>query len=347
MYCSALGISPRIVELWLQLSINNVQKWVSDNGFRFSVSKTTCVHFHRQRIYTKPALHLDGQPIPVKGEAKFLGVVFDSKLNFSSHVKYLKKKCLKVLNSLRVVGHTDWGADRATLLKLYRTLARSKLDYGRVIYGSAKKHVLRALDPIHHQGLRIALGAFRTTPIKSLYAEAGEPSLEHRRMKLAFNYVLKLKSLPRNPCHDVVFETPLSDSSTVTKSEPNLVANTFEHFKNANISLNLIDNLHVQCPPPWEEHNINVDISLTKQNKENTSEVAYQKEFFRIKVKFSNHYAVFTDGSKLQEKVAAAAYFPEHPDRSKATRLRDGASVFSAELEGIALALTEIRKLSI
>ncbi|GFN91356.1 ribonuclease hi [Plakobranchus ocellatus] len=99
-------------------------------------------------------------------------------------------------------------------------------------------------------------------------------------------------------------------------------------------------------PPPWEEHNINVDISLTKQNKENTSEVAYQKEFFRIKEKFSNHYAVFTHGSKLEEKVAAAAYFPEHPDRSKATRLRDGASVFSAELEGIALALTEIRKLS-
>ncbi|GFO15241.1 Pol-like protein [Plakobranchus ocellatus] len=130
------------------------------------------------------------------------------------------------------------------------------------------------------------------------------------------------------------------------KEEPNLVANTFEHFKNANISLNIIDNLHVQCPPPWEEHNINVDVSLTKQNKENTSEVAYQKEFFRIKEKFSNQYAVFTDGSKLEEKVTAAAYFPEHPDRSKATRLRDGASVFSAELEGIALALTEIRKLS-
>ncbi|GFO39499.1 ribonuclease hi [Plakobranchus ocellatus] len=163
------------------------------------------------------------------------------------------------------------GADRATLLKLYRTLVRSKLDYGSVIYGSAKKHVLRALDSIHHQGLRIALGAFRTSPIKSLYAEAGEPSLEHWRMKLAFNYVLKLKSLPRNLCHEVVFEAPLSDFSVVTKSEPNLVANTFEHFKNANISLNIIDNLHVQCPPPWEEHNITVDISLTKQNKENTS----------------------------------------------------------------------------
>ncbi|GFO03545.1 Gag-Pol polyprotein [Plakobranchus ocellatus] len=53
-----------------------------------------------------------------------------------------------------------------------------------------------------------------------------------------------------------------------------------------------------------------------------------------------------TDGSKLEEKVAAAAYFPEHPDGSKATRLRDGASVFSAELEGIALASKKLKKLT-
>ncbi|GFO27495.1 RNA-directed DNA polymerase from mobile element jockey [Plakobranchus ocellatus] len=58
---------------------------------------------------------------------------------------------------------------------------------------------------------------------------------------------------------------------------------------------------------------------------------------FDSKLTFSSH---------LEEKVAAAAYFPEHPDRSKAIRLRDGASVFSAELEGIAVALTEIKKLT-
>ncbi|GFO49989.1 hypothetical protein PoB_007649400 [Plakobranchus ocellatus] len=54
------------------------------------------------------------------------------------------------------------------------------------------------------------------------------------------------------------------------KSEPNLVASAFEHIKNAKINLNTIDNLHVQCSPPWEEHKVNVDISLTKQRKEDT-----------------------------------------------------------------------------
>ena len=81
--------------------------------------------------------------------------------------------CRKALNILRVVGHTDWGADKSTLLKLYCTLVRSKLDYGSVVYGSTKDYILKKLDPIHHQGLCIALGAFRTSPVKSLYAKAG------------------------------------------------------------------------------------------------------------------------------------------------------------------------------
>ncbi|GFO05409.1 hypothetical protein PoB_003191400 [Plakobranchus ocellatus] len=77
-----------------------------------------------------------------------------------------------------------------------------------------------------------------------------DTSLEHRRIKLAFNYVLKLKILPHNPCHDIVFEAPLSDFSADSKSELNLVASTFEHTKTAKINLKTIDNLHVQCPPP-------------------------------------------------------------------------------------------------
>ena len=99
------------LERSMQLCINKIQKWVAENGFKFSISKTTCVHFHKQRIYTEPTLHLDGQAIPLKDEVKFLGLIFDHKLNFKAHVAYLKKKCQKALNILRVVGHTDWGAD--------------------------------------------------------------------------------------------------------------------------------------------------------------------------------------------------------------------------------------------
>ena len=66
----------------------------------------------------------------------------------------------------------------------------------------SRHSVLRQLDPIHHQGLHISLGAFRTSPALSLYMEAHEPSLTSRHLKLSLNFVLKLKYLLENPAEN-------------------------------------------------------------------------------------------------------------------------------------------------
>ena len=149
--------------------------------FKFSKTKTQCVHFCQLRKqHDDPLLHLYGSPIPVVEESKFLGILFDRrKLSFIIHIKYLKAKCLKSLDFLKVLSHMSWGVDRTTLLKLYRSLVLSKLDYGCIIYGSTRKSYLQ----IHNQGLRLALGDFRIS-VDSLYVEADEPSLYSRREKL-------------------------------------------------------------------------------------------------------------------------------------------------------------------
>jgi hypothetical protein len=62
------------------------------------------------------------------------------------------------------------------------------------------------LDTIHHQGLRLALGAFRTSPVESLYAEAGEPSLHLCRKKLSLRYVTRISSNSKNPAKNIIFK---------------------------------------------------------------------------------------------------------------------------------------------
>jgi hypothetical protein len=96
----------------------------------------------------------------------------------------LKAKCAKALNILKGVSNTQWGADKKVLLQLYRFLVRSKLDYESIVYGSARKSYLQALDSLHNQGIRMCLGAFPTSPIESLYVEANKSSLKNRRIKL-------------------------------------------------------------------------------------------------------------------------------------------------------------------
>ena len=61
------------------------------------------------------------------------------------------------------------------------------------------------LDPIHNQGLRLAIGAFRTSPVASLYVEADEPSLYSRRVKLYLQYAIRLAAYPSNLAHEVTF----------------------------------------------------------------------------------------------------------------------------------------------
>ena len=128
------------IEFRLQRCLNKVETWATENGFKFSKTKTQCVHFCQLRgLHPDPVLNIYGSPIPVVEEAKFLGLLFDKKLSFIPHIKALKAKCLKALDILKVLSNTNWGGDRPVLLNLYRSLVRSKLDYGSIVYGSARK----------------------------------------------------------------------------------------------------------------------------------------------------------------------------------------------------------------
>ena len=142
---------------------------------------------------------------PVVSQTKCLGVIFDSKLNFKAHIDYIRQKCEKAMNLLKAVAKMDWGADRSVLMRFYHLFVCSRLENGYAVFSSARKSYLKKLEPIQNQGLRICLGAFRTSPMQSLYVEANEAPFYLRFDKLCIQYALKLRSNPDNPAYDVVF----------------------------------------------------------------------------------------------------------------------------------------------
>jgi len=82
-----------ITERHLQRCFNKQQDWADSNGFKFSTSKT-CIHFCRLRkSHPDPQLFLNGNPVHVVEEVKFLGIIFDRKFSFLPHLCYLKNKC--------------------------------------------------------------------------------------------------------------------------------------------------------------------------------------------------------------------------------------------------------------
>ena len=81
------------------------------------------------------------------------------------------------------------GADKKSLLKLYDSLCRSKLDYGCQFYSSVCKILLSQLDVVH-MGLRLCSGAFQTSPIESKYVDTEHMPLDLRKEELGLRYLM-------------------------------------------------------------------------------------------------------------------------------------------------------------
>ena len=330
------------IETILQNCINRIEKWADENGFRFSKTKTVCVHFCNKRsLHLDPQIKINDATIPVVQQAKFLGLILDNKLNFKAHIDYVRKNCHKALTLLKVVSKMDWGADRVVLLRLYRSLVRSKLDYGCAVYGSARQSYLEKLKPIQNQGLRLCLGAFRTSPMESLYVEANEPPLYLRYEKLSLQYALKLKNNPCNPTYESTFTPQFTNFYT---SKPTAIRPFGLRVKEALIQILNTDNIApflVPNIPPWIISEPVLDLTLRKFKKGTVSDLVFQNSFFELRDKYHNRRAIYTDGSKYQNKVGAAAV---SGSLKVQIRLPDSSSIFTAELValGVALDIVEI-----
>ena len=165
-----------------------------------------------------------------------------------------------------MVAHQYWGADKDTIMKLYRAVVRSKLDYGSAVYGSARPSYLKKLEPIQNQALRLALGAFHTSPIPSLNALCSEPPLHIRRTKLALSYSSKLLGHPENPAYKTVFKTKY-DKKYLNK-ESIIKPMSCRIAKNVVDGKIPFDDRHVLpgvdlAFPPWETPAINTDLELS------------------------------------------------------------------------------------
>ena len=320
---------------YLQRSINAISKWADDHGFKFSTSKTVAVRFTRcTRRETVPHLKLKDSLIPYEKEVKFLGMIFDSKLTWGSHIDSLKIKVKKSLNILKVVSSFSWGADKKSLLRLYNSLCRSKLEYGSQIYSSACVSKLKELDVVHNAGLRICSGAFKTSPVESLYVDNEELPLDLRREELGLRYFMKLKGLPDNPASSVIRQCDPRKFESTRASKPFTVRISTSD-DNRDIINQKIKTKHSLEYPPWLIPQVEVCQKCVA--KKSLSDDEIKARFLDHDRDHSDSIKLYTDGSKTLNGVGCAVVVG---DQSYACRLSDNASIFTAELTALSKSLS-------
>ncbi|XP_050066012.1 uncharacterized protein LOC126555090 [Aphis gossypii] len=253
----------------------------------------------------------------------------------------LKKNAYKSLNVIKTLSHYEWGAEGTILLNVYRSLVRTKLDYGSICYGNSDSKILKIVDTIHNAGLRLSIGAFKSSPIISLHSLTGEPPLHFRRLKLSLNYIARILSTPNN--------------STIHFLNKNRFSNIYEHnpklrkplglriqqeMMEINIAANEICQRENCQIPTCKQPNYRVDTSLTIHSKKETSNIFYNNLFNELIHSSSSSTQIYTDASKTEMGIGLAIV---HLNETKQFKLNIYNTIYTAEYlalyKGVQLAL--------
>lgn len=118
---------------------NLLQDWFQENSLSLNQEKTKCILFRNRRnkkVYDNHII-LNNRKIVFSDHIKFLGVVIDSHMNWSEHLKNVCNKLSSVCFTLREIKRI---VDEDTLLTVYYGHFYSVLAYGIILWGGTNIH---------------------------------------------------------------------------------------------------------------------------------------------------------------------------------------------------------------
>ena len=116
----------------INCELQSISNWMKINKLSLNCSKTKAMLFYvPQKKVTFPKICIDNHPIEFVEHFNFLGVYFDSNLNWHHHINVTAKKISKVNGILNKLKHF---LPRNILLMLYNSLILPHLNYGSLLW---------------------------------------------------------------------------------------------------------------------------------------------------------------------------------------------------------------------
>ena len=289
----SVGKNKKEAEERMQKAINNINEWAGKWKMKLNTGKTEAmiISSNPNDIKWKPELTLNGRPIVIVKEYKFLGVIIDSGLRFRSHVKKVVGKGKRRNNILRCLAGKDWGQTLEAQKILYLTYVRSALEYaGPSWYPWLSATSKRQIEAVQNDSLRIMSRMSKTTPIDFLRCETGIEPLELRMTKNNMITFERYRRLEKDDNRRRMMEKEVKCRLTTRKGwrhETKPRMEKYDCYKER-------DKIRI---PPWAKPNIEFEeVELERKKEDYTRE-----ELERITTEKINSIGadieIYTDGS--------------------------------------------------
>ncbi|GFT76737.1 RNase H domain-containing protein [Trichonephila clavipes] len=185
--------------------------------------------------------------------------------------------------------------------------------------------------------LRICSGAFRTSPVQSLYVTCHQLPLDLRRRKLSLAFYFKILSVPSHPLKNVYMSTSMK---RLYDARPSNIPPFSDRIK-LHISELDLHHVHIQQRnlflfQPWNTPRFYYINPFATYSKSTVAPVVFQRVFAYHRSQYSRYSAIYTDGSKRADYVGCGVVIE---DIMHGYRLDTSCSIFTAETVAIYRAL--------
>lgn len=114
--------------------IPKIEKWTERCKLNINLTKSSTTYMTKKQKTTHPSIKITGQTIEYKTEIKYLGIIFDNKLNFFKHINIQNDKARRVLNQVSSAARQTWGLKNHQLLNLYKGIVEPIMIFGYQVW---------------------------------------------------------------------------------------------------------------------------------------------------------------------------------------------------------------------
>lgn len=169
----------KVIELILNKTLKKLEIWLNCNSLKFNSKKTVCMLFRdrKKKNVNHLELVLAGQKIEQCTEAKYLGIMLDEFLTFTSHTFYIVKKVNARINLMYRL--SKFISDYTTVL-IYKSMIAPYFDYCSTLLLNINDECMKMLQKCQNRAMRIILRVDRYTPIRCMLDALCFLSIEER-----------------------------------------------------------------------------------------------------------------------------------------------------------------------
>lgn len=178
----------------LQTNLSLVDGWCACNNISLNVSKCCVISFTRCSSKIIYEYSVKDEMVPRKNEVRDLGVLFDSRMTFSDHIR---NTCLTASRSLGFVIRSCRNFTNIHAIKcLYFALVQSRLEYASLVWYPYYTYQVLAIEKVQKRFLKYlsfrVSGSYpeRGTDYNALLLQHGFHSLLDRRDRYSAKFLL-------------------------------------------------------------------------------------------------------------------------------------------------------------